>query len=150
MPENTDVITARLQELLRGLTTRKPIEQAIVAVESGDHSFRWVGAKGEIDSAGGQMLEETPFFIASIDKLYNATIAMMLSETGRLNLDDAIATYLPSAITRGLHQFRGFDHSERITVRSNWDVPRSSGSGRTPRPGIVSGEKLELWRLSRT
>jgi len=117
MPENADVIVARLQELLRGLTARKPIEQAIVAVESGDRSFRWIGAKGEVDSAGGQVLEETPFFIASIDKLYNATIAMMLSETGRLNLDDAIAAYLPSAITRGLHQFGGSDHSERITVR---------------------------------
>lgn len=117
MPDKTDVIIGQLQELLRSLTTHKPIEQAIVALQSGDQSFRWIGVKGQMDSGGGQVFEETPFFIASIDKLYNATITMMLSETGRLSLDDAITTYLPSAITRGLHQYGGFDHSERITVR---------------------------------
>ena len=106
----------RLQELLRRLTTRKRIRQAILAVESGDQSFRWIGAVGEM-TTGGQVHEETPFFIASIDKLYNATIAMMLSETGRLDLDDPITTYLPSTITRRLHQHRGTDYSERITVR---------------------------------
>jgi CubicO group peptidase (beta-lactamase class C family) len=93
------------------------MKQAIVAVESGDQSFRWVGAVGEM-STGGQVVEGTPFFIASIDKLYNATVAMMLSETGRLDLDDPIVTYLPSAITRGLHQHCGTDYSEKITVRN--------------------------------
>lgn len=116
MPDRTDVTRGRLEGLLRRLTTRKPIEQAIVAVESGDQSLRWIGAVGEV-TTGGQVVEETPFFIASIDKLYNATIAMMLSETGRLDLDDPITTYLPSAITRRLHRHRGTDYSERITVR---------------------------------
>ena len=116
MPETKDVTIGRLQGLLHRLTTRKPIEQAIVAVESGDESFRWIGAEGKT-ATGGQVLEETPFFIASIDKLYNATIAMMLSETGRLDLDNPITTYLPSAVTRGLHRHHGTDYSERITVR---------------------------------
>jgi CubicO group peptidase (beta-lactamase class C family) len=116
MPHNTDVATARLQALLRGLTTRNPIEQAIVAVEKGDQSFRWIGAAGEMPT-GGQVSEDTPFFIASIDKLYNATIAMMLSETGRLDLDDSIAAYLPNSITRRLHLYRGIDYSQRITAR---------------------------------
>ena len=116
MPETKDVTIGRLQGLLHRLTTRKPIEQAIVAVEGGDESFRWIGAEGKT-ATGGQVLEETPFFIASIDKLYNATIVMMLSETGRLDLDHPITTYLPSAVTRGLHRHRGTDYSERITVR---------------------------------
>jgi CubicO group peptidase (beta-lactamase class C family) len=42
---------------------------------------------------------------------------MMLSETGQLNLDDAITSYLPKDITRGLHRHEGTDHSEKITVR---------------------------------
>ena len=116
MPDNTDVIIGRLQELLRGLTTRKSIEQAIIAVESGDQSFRWIGTEGETIT-GDQVVEETPFFIASIDKLYNATIAMMLSEAGRLYVDEPITAYLPGTITRGLHQYRGIDFSEKITVR---------------------------------
>jgi CubicO group peptidase (beta-lactamase class C family) len=116
MSDRTDLTMDRLQRLLLRLTTRKPINQAILAVESFDQSFRWIGAKGETIS-GGQVLEDTPFFIASIDKLYNATIAMLLSETGQLLLDDPITAYLPNTITRGLHQYRGTDFSERITVR---------------------------------
>ena len=61
--------------------------------------------------------EDTPFFLASIDKLYNATIAMILNETGQLDLDASISTYLPNTITRGLHRYAGIDHSDRITVR---------------------------------
>lgn len=116
MPDRSDVTVGRLQRLLHGLATRKPITQAIVAVKSGDQSFRWFGAEG-VTISGGKLVEETPFFIASIDKLYNATIAMMLSEAGRLNVDDAITAYLPGDITRGLHRYRGIDFSEKITVR---------------------------------
>ena len=117
MHVNTDLTIGRLQELLRDLATRKPLKQAIIAVESSDQSFRWIGAKGETDSPDGQVFEETPFFIASIDKLYNATIAMMLSETGQLDLDDTITTYLSNTITRQLHRFDGIDHTEKITIR---------------------------------
>lgn len=116
MPDKIDVTIGRLQRLLCELTIRKPITQAIVAVESGDQSFRWIGTQGETIS-GGPVVEETPFFIASIDKLYNATIAMMLSEAGRLDVDETITAYLPGAITRGLHRYRGIDFSGKITVR---------------------------------
>lgn len=117
MADYTDVTTDRLQELLRGLASRHPIRQAVIALESGDGSFRWIGAIGETDSGGNKVWEETPFFLASIDKLYNATIIMKLSESGHLDLDAAISTYLPSALTRGLHRMGGVDHSERITIR---------------------------------
>ena len=116
MPDRTEITIERLQGLLRKLVTRKPIEQAIVAVESGDRSLRWIGALGET-STGGRVTEETPFFLASIDKLYNSTIAMMLSEKGHLKLDDQITDYLPNAVTRELHRYRGTDYSDDITVR---------------------------------
>lgn len=55
--------------------------------------------------------------IASIDKLYKATIALMLRETGCLDLDAPITTYLSPAVTRGLHRYREVDYSEKITLR---------------------------------
>jgi CubicO group peptidase (beta-lactamase class C family) len=113
----TDVKTDRLNELFSGIVSRAPIQQAVIAVESGDRSFQWIGATGETDSEGTQVCEDTPFFLASIDKLFNATIAMKLSESGQLDLDATISTYLPSTLTRGLHQLGGVDYSERITVR---------------------------------
>ena len=116
MPEKADITTGRLGVLFQELTDRRPIAQAIVAVERGDRSFRWVGTEG-MTASGRRVVEDTPVFVASIDKLYNATIAMMLSETGRLDLDEPISAYLPPTIIRGMHRYRGLELTERITVR---------------------------------
>jgi CubicO group peptidase (beta-lactamase class C family) len=114
MPDKEDVAKMRLEDLFQELTSRKPVAQAVVAVESGDRSFRWVGVDGTV--SGGRVLEDTPVFIASIDKLYNATIAMMLTEAGRLDIDEPISAYLAPTITRRLHRYDGVDLSETITV----------------------------------
>jgi len=106
----------RLKDLLRSLTSRKQIGQAVIAVESGDRSFQWIGTEG-ITAGGGQVAANTPFFVASIDKLYNASVILMLSEAGRLDIDDPISAYLPPTITRGLHRTRGRDVSENVSVR---------------------------------
>lgn len=101
----------RLQKLLDTLASQKPIKQAVMTVESGDGAFRWSGA------SGADITAETPFFIASIDKLYNAATVLMLAEQGKLNLDAPISTYLPADLTRGIHPLNGIDHSEKITIR---------------------------------
>jgi D-alanyl-D-alanine carboxypeptidase len=59
----------------------------------------------------------TPYFIASIDKLFNATLAMRLVERGRLRLDAPVADYLPASVWQGLHGWRGVDRSAAIMVR---------------------------------
>lgn len=115
MSDGADRTIDKLEGLLDELTSKKPVVQAIVAVESGDGSLRWVGTEG-VTASGEPVVQETPFIIASIDKLYNATLALMLSEAGRLNLDNPITAYLPTIITRGLHRYRGDDLSERITL----------------------------------
>jgi CubicO group peptidase (beta-lactamase class C family) len=101
----------RLQTLFDTLASQKPIQQAILAVESGDGAFRWSGA------SGANITAEMPFFIASIDKLYNAAIVLMLAEQGKLNLDAPISAYLPADLTRGIHPLNGIDYSEKITIR---------------------------------
>ena len=111
-----DVSTRRLERIFRRLTHSKLITQALVAVESGDQSFRWAGTEG-MTASGSRVVEDSPFFIASIDKLYNATVAMMLHESGQLDIDDSINSYLPSTITRGLCLYGGLDLSGKITVR---------------------------------
>lgn len=106
----------RLQKLLKNLASQKPIKQAIMTVESGDGSFRWSGASGQAVD-GLPLNADTPFFIASIDKLYNAAIVLMLAEQGKLNLDDPISAYMPADMTPGLHTLNGTDHAARLTVR---------------------------------
>jgi CubicO group peptidase (beta-lactamase class C family) len=105
-----------LEDLLRGLAKSRQGKQAIVAVDAPNQSFRWIGSVGKTE-AGEPVVENTPFFIASIDKLYNATIAMMLAESGKLDVDQSICSYLPETITRGLHQYGGRVRTEEITLR---------------------------------
>lgn len=111
------VIRERLQELLRRVVSRAPIKQAVISVETSDRSFTWTGATGESTRDGLPVRSDTPVFLASIDKLWNATIAMKLSERGQLDLDSRICTYLPPALTQGIHRLGGVDYSEQITVR---------------------------------
>lgn len=106
----------RLQTLLDTLASQKPIKQAIMAVESGDGSFRWSGAAGKSED-GLPLDPEAPFFIASIDKLYNTAVVLMLAERGKLRLDDPISDYLPVELTRGLHTLNGIDYSGSLTIR---------------------------------
>jgi len=116
MLHKVDMTTERLEELLRDITRKKSIAQAVVAVESGDRELRWIGTRGETSSGDG-LAEDTPFFIASIDKLYNATIAMMLNEAALFDVDKPISAYLSTSITSGLHRYRGSDFSAKVTVR---------------------------------
>lgn len=106
----------RYQALLDALVLKKPIQQVIMAVESGDGSLRWSGTAGKA-AEGAVLNSDTPFFIASIDKLYNAVLVMMLAEQGQLNLDDPITAYLPASLARGLHVLNGEDRSGRLTIR---------------------------------
>jgi D-alanyl-D-alanine carboxypeptidase len=107
----------RLQELLNGLVSRKDVRHAVVAVERGDGSFRWIGAAGEANPDGTPMRPETPFFIASVDKLCIATVTLQLQEVGLVGLDQPLSTYLPHALIGGLHRLGGVDYTDRLTVR---------------------------------
>lgn len=116
MPENTEMAKASLDELLHGLARSRKGKQAVIAVDAPNQSFQWIGATGET-KAGEPVAESTPYFIASIDKLYNATIAMMLAESGKLDVEQSICSYLPGTITRGLHWYGGRDRTAEITLR---------------------------------
>lgn len=111
-------VAEALRDLLSGLVQQRGVRHAVLHVESGDGSFAWSGGVGEAAPGGPAMTPETPYFIASITKLYTATLAMLLVEDGRLALDAAIREYLPSAFAEGIHRRRGVDASERVTVRN--------------------------------
>jgi D-alanyl-D-alanine carboxypeptidase len=73
----------------------------------GDGSFSWSGAAG-IAGQDGQvsMTKDTPIFIASITKLYTATVIMQLYEKGALSLDDPMSKYLSEQLIRGIHIYK--------------------------------------------
>ncbi len=116
MPKNAELVRALLDDVLHELVKSRKGKQAIIAVDAPSHSFQWTGATGETKT-GEPVVESTPYFIASIDKLYNATIVMMLAERGELDIEQSICHYLPETVTRGLHRYGGRDRTAEITLR---------------------------------
>ena len=110
-------LDARLQSLLADLVRNdSSVKNCLLSVRSGDGSFTWSGAAG---MAGDQspMTEDTPVYIASITKLYTATVIMRLWEKGALSLDDPMSKYLPMESVSGIHVYRGKDYSNQITIK---------------------------------
>jgi D-alanyl-D-alanine carboxypeptidase len=114
-----DNVSQELQYLVSNFVAKdKSIKNCILAVMKGDGSFSWSGAAG-IASQDNQapMTKDTPFYIASITKLYTATAIMRLYEKGALSLDDPMAKYLPEGLIRGIHVYKGKDYSREITIK---------------------------------
>ncbi len=108
---------SRLQSVLDKLLDKKGIQHAVIAVESGDRSISWFAADGAADNTDRPMTPETPYFIASITKLYVATVVLRLAERGLVRLNESFAAYVPAGIADRLHVLDGVDHTGDITVR---------------------------------
>ena len=114
-----DNLDQEMEHLVSGLVEKdKSVKNCVLSVRKGDGSFSWSGAAG-IAHQDGQvpMTKDTPIYIASITKLYTATIIMQLYEKGALSLDDPMARYLPEQLIRGIHVYEGKDYSHEITIR---------------------------------
>lgn len=107
---------ARLEGLLDALAAQDKVKSAVMGVASGDGRFRWMGARGEALPGGEAMTPDTPWFIASITKLFIAATVLRLVEDGTLALQDRLVDLLPPSVTRGLHVRDGVDRTDRITV----------------------------------
>ena len=108
-----------MQYLVSDLVEKdQSVRNCVLSVMKGDGSFSWSGAAG-IASQNGQvpMTRDTPIHIASITKLYTATIIMRLYEKGALSLDDPMSRFLPEGLIRGIHVYKGKDYSQEITIR---------------------------------
>ncbi len=55
--------------------------------------------------------------LASVGKLFTATLVSMLHDKGSLSFDDKIAEYLDRDMMRGLHIYRGKDYSGNINIK---------------------------------
>jgi D-alanyl-D-alanine carboxypeptidase len=112
--ENND----EMQQLVTGLVERdKSVKNCVLSVMKGDGSFSWSGAAGIAnENIQAPMTKDTPVYIASVTKLYTATVIMRLSEKGALSLDDPMSRYLPAGLIRSIHVYKGKDYSQEITI----------------------------------
>lgn len=120
-PHQTKTISDTQAKLLQGfleqLMGMKGVRHAIMAVESRDGSFSWVEARGIAKPDGTPMDANTPFWIASITKLYIASTILKLHETGMLSIDDLVIDYIPEDLLKGVHVIKGVDYYDQLTIR---------------------------------
>jgi D-alanyl-D-alanine carboxypeptidase len=118
-PRSFDNLNQEMEYLVSRLVEKDTsVKNCVLSVMKGDGSFSWSGAAG-IARQDGQvaMTKDTPIFIASITKLYTATIIMRLYEKGALALDDPMSRYLPERLIQGIHVYKGKDYSHEITIK---------------------------------
>ncbi len=73
---------------------------------------------GEVTAAASGNLEtDTPFSIASVTKMFTASVVFQMAEEDMLSLDDTIDMYLTPEEYSGLHVFEGEEYSGSITIR---------------------------------
>ena len=70
------------------------------------------GHTGEIAADPGQ-----PNYMASVGKLFTATIIALLHEQGALSFDDRISAHLDAELMDGLHVYKGRNYSGDIQIR---------------------------------
>jgi D-alanyl-D-alanine carboxypeptidase len=117
--QSFDNLNQEMEYLVSGLIGRDTsVRNCVLSVTKGDGSFSWSGAAGIArQDSRVPMTKDTPIYIASITKLYTATVIMRLYEKGTLSLDDPMSRYLPKELIRGIHVYKGKDYSNEITIK---------------------------------
>lgn len=98
-----------IDQIVRAANEKKHIIGAVFYVSSEDNSI-------DLLSTSGNFEPESPYYIASINKMFISAILLKLYADNQLNINDRISTYLPEEVIRGLHIHNGKDYSDKLTI----------------------------------
>jgi CubicO group peptidase (beta-lactamase class C family) len=115
---NQQNLENKLQTELETLVSKQgDIFSALLGISKPANNFYWSGAAGFAYADQPDVTTpNTPFFIASITKMYTASATMILEERGKLKLSDPLSKHLPGTFISGLHRLRGKDYSDQLNV----------------------------------
>jgi D-alanyl-D-alanine carboxypeptidase len=112
-----DQLAPRLETLIRRLSARRGVHHAVVGACDLDGGWTWSRAAGEASPDGRAMETSTPWHLASVTKLYVASLILRLAEELTIDLDAPIAEHLPAELSFRLHVYDGVDYTDRLTAR---------------------------------
>ncbi len=98
-----------LQALLREEFEKPHSNSILLSVHSGDGRLSFQGAIGE-------GTPDSPYFVASVTKMFTATVIMQLADEGLLELNDPIEKYLSHLSLNGIHIYKGTDYSNDLKI----------------------------------
>jgi D-alanyl-D-alanine carboxypeptidase len=112
-------VNGQLQCLVSQYVGQDPsVHNIELAVANEDGSYSWAGSAGVTHQQDRTpVAAETPIYLASVTKIYIATLVMVLSQDKLLSLDDPAARYLPAGLVDGIDVYGGHDYSRAVTVR---------------------------------
>ncbi|PXW72795.1 CubicO group peptidase (beta-lactamase class C family) [Loktanella sp. PT4BL] len=99
-----------LQALINAESAKPYSHNVMLRVLSGDKRVDFKGSAGTTAT-------DTRFAIASISKMFTATLILQLADAGLIRLDQTVQSILPDVDLSGLHIVEGVDYSAELTVR---------------------------------
>ena len=98
-----------IEKVFNKTTCSNAIHKAVLFVED---------TKGDFSASYGYggMDKNSPFFMASVTKLFITTIILILREQKKISLDALLGEYLDNQIIGGLHIYKQHDYSHKLTV----------------------------------
>jgi CubicO group peptidase (beta-lactamase class C family) len=108
-----------LQNILDRIIGKNTIfKNVLAAVVTGDGTFDWTGTASHANSEEKiAITANTPFYIASITKMFTATVIMRLYEQNKLDLDEPMSKYLPDSLIDGIHVYQGINYTRQVQIR---------------------------------
>jgi len=111
MPDLSTIIETNFRKEVQGA---KKVKNAYLLVHNEKKGLHLNIAEGKTD--GEPAHTGQPVHMASVGKLFTATITGMLHEQGKLSFDDRISKYLDADLMNGLHVYKGKEYSDEILV----------------------------------
>lgn len=102
-------VNERLQALLNHEKKAAHTHTILLGVQSEKGGIKYRGAIGDATP-------DSPYFIASVTKMYTTAVLLALADQRKLDLDAEISRYLPAQLLDGLHVYKGTDYSRQLKV----------------------------------
>jgi D-alanyl-D-alanine carboxypeptidase len=115
-PITKDRATSEIQRIIEGsLNDKKSIHSALIYIVIPEKDFQVKYAAGI--SNGEPIQTNQPFHVASVGKLFTATLIGRLIDEGKIRLNDPIHLYLDNALLENLFIFEGVDNKDQVTIQ---------------------------------
>jgi CubicO group peptidase (beta-lactamase class C family) len=109
-------LRTRLDDLVARQRPDRRGPSAVLAIESLDGAFTWSAGAGPASVRDASPIDTTsPYFAASITKLYVAVLTLQLRRDGLLGLDTPLVEVVPYDLA-GLHVIGGVDRTGELTI----------------------------------
>ena len=101
--------TEKIKAIFDNITRSKKIHESVLLIENTDGNY-------SVNFGYGGKDINTPFFIASVTKLFVTTCILILKEQKKLFLNSLIKDFINNEKLVGLHNFKGIEYSHKLTI----------------------------------